>query len=289
VFDPEGDYGELENAISVGDPERAPKVEEAIGLLIKAGVNLVIDTEALAVAERPSFFAKLLPQVSSLRVRTGRPHWLVIDEAHHLMPASRSDLPQVLPEEIPATIFITVHPEAVSPEVLKRISIVVALGPRAADVLTAFSHTTGGRPPAGVHPPDEDEVVIWDRRSGDPPQRIKRIAPRQAHRRHTRKYAEGDVGEDLSFYFRGPDKSLNLRAQNLMLFAQIAKGVDDRTWDHHLRVGDYSRWFRDVIKNEELVRSAHQIEADRQLDAQQSRRLIIDVINRLYTAPARSK
>ena len=42
-----------------------------------------------------------------------------------------------------------------------------------------------------------------------------------------RKYAEGDLPPDRSFYFRGPEGKLNLRAQNLILFLQLADGVDD--------------------------------------------------------------
>jgi hypothetical protein len=61
-------------------------------------------------------------------------------------------------------------------------------------------------------------------------------------KRHIRKYAEGILGADNSFYFRGPYNALDLRAQ-LWSFFQIADGVDDRTWTHHLRQGDYSAWF----------------------------------------------
>jgi HAD superfamily hydrolase (TIGR01484 family) len=287
VFDPEGDYDGLENAFSIGDAKTAPKAEDVVKLLIKAGVNVAVNTQAMAVAERPAFFAKLLPQISSLRARTGRPHWLIVDEAHHLMPAAQSNLPQVLPEEFPAAILITVHPEAVSPDVLKTIQVIAVLGPTAPDVLTAFGQAIGIEAPIDVHPPAEDEILMWYRHTGEPPQRVKPIVPKQAHRRHTRKYAEGDVGEELSFYFRGPDNSLNLRAQNLLLFEQIARGVDDRTWEHHLRAGDYSRWFRDVIKNDQLAEEAHAVEADDTVDAKASRDRIADAINRLYTAPAR--
>ena len=41
--------------------------------------------------------------------------------------------------------------------------------------------------------------------SGEPPRKVKPERPKQVHKRHTRKYAEGDLGKDLSFYFRGPD------------------------------------------------------------------------------------
>ena len=59
--------------------------------------------------------------------------------------------------------------------------------------------------------------------------------PKERQKRHARKYAEGELGEDRSFYFRGPEATLNLRAQNLSTFLQMAAGVDDRTWLHHLR------------------------------------------------------
>jgi hypothetical protein len=117
---------------------------------------------------------------------------------------------------------------------------------------------------------------------------VKSALPRQQRKRHTRKYATGDVGADLSFYFRGPDGALNLKAQNLMMFLQMAEGVDDRTWTHHLRDGDYSGWFRKVIKDDDLAAEAAAVEADQSLDPGQSRKLISDAISRRYTAPASS-
>src|SRR6266446_10126510 len=60
-----------------------------------------------------------------------------------------------------------------------------------------------------------------------------RSGPHAQRLRHSRKYAEGELGEDKSFYFRGQEGSLNLRAQNLVLFLQIAEGVDDGTWLYH--------------------------------------------------------
>ena len=58
---------------------------------------------------------------------------------------------------------------------------------------------------------------------------------------------------DKSFYFTGPLNRLNLRAQNLAMFTQIAEGIDDETWLYHLRRGDYSQWMRDAIKDDEMA------------------------------------
>jgi hypothetical protein len=110
--------------------------------------------------------------------------------------------------------------------------------------------------------------------------------PRQARRRHTRKYAEGNLAEDKSFYFSGPNGALKLRAQNLTIFLQIGDGVDDETWLHHLRSGDFSEWFRNAIKDEELAREVEQCEKDEGLDAARSRACVREAVERRYTAPA---
>jgi HAD superfamily hydrolase (TIGR01484 family) len=284
VFDPEGDYTELENSVPLGDADTPPQVNEIDKLLLK-GVNVVVNTQALGIDERPGFFAKLLPAIASRRAKTGRPHWLLIDEAHHLLPSERSDAPVFLPKEVPATVFITVHPEAVSPEALKTVDTVIALGKEAAKVIAAFCEASGRDVPEVPNAPEGDEVLFW-RVGKDAAIPVKAARPKQSHKRHTRKYAEGDLGEDRSFYFRGPEKKLNLRAQNLMTFLQMAAGVDDPTWDFHLRAGDYSQWFREMIKDEDLAREAAAAERDRSLDPAQSKRRITEAVTRRYTAPA---
>ena len=287
VFDPEGDYAELENAVSVGDARSPPVADEAFDLLRKRAANLVINTQALRVPERPAFFAQLLPRIASLRARTGRPHWLLFDEAHQLVSAQRADLGQLLPERLPATIFITVHPDAMAPDALRKVEFVLALGDGAAQTIATFCRIIGIPPPAEVPQMAPDEILFWPRSSSPVPIAVKALRPKQSRDRHKRKYAEGELGKDLSFYFRGPDNRLNLRAQNLSLFAQIAEGVDERTWEHHRRAGDYSAWFRKVIKDQELAQEAAAVEADASLDADESRRRILEAVSRRYTAPTR--
>jgi hypothetical protein len=99
------------------------------------------------------------------------------------------------------------------------------------------------KPPSlGPLTAETGEVLYWPRERGDDPFWMRVIPSRLDRRRHSRKYAEGDVSPNRSFYFRGPDGRLNLRAQNLILFLQLAEGIDDATWMYHLRRGDYARW-----------------------------------------------
>src|SRR5205085_6351368 len=113
-----------------------------------------------------------------------------------------------------------------------------------------------------------------------------RIAPsRTERRRHSRKYAEGELPPERSFYFHGPEGKLNLRAQNLILFLQMAEGVDDDTWMHHLRRGDYSRWFREAIKDDTLAAEAERVEGMADVSPRQSRALIKETVEQHYTLP----
>ncbi|MGH8490311.1 MAG: phosphoglycolate phosphatase, partial [Gammaproteobacteria bacterium] len=98
-------------------------------------------------------------------------------------------------------------------------------------------------------------------------------------------YAEGDLGE-RSFYFQGAQGELNLRAQNLILFSQVAEGVDDATWLYHLRNGDYSRWFREVLKNQDLAAEVARIEQSEKLSPGESRAQIKGIIEQHYTLPS---
>jgi hypothetical protein len=69
------------------------------------------------------------------------------------------------------------------------------------------------------------------------------------------------------------------------MFIEMAAGIDDRTWEHHRRSSDYSRWFREAIKNEELAREAAEVEQDTRLDPKESRDRIAEAISRRYAVP----
>src|SRR5262249_41514925 len=211
-------------------------------------------------------------------------HWIVIDEAHHLLPASESPTQAILKALENNVILVTVHPDHVARPALEFVTAAAIVGAEPDRTLGAFTRGRG-EPEIALPPHEDDPKLTWWLRAGSSPVRFQPIGPVAERQRHHRKYAEGELGEDRSFYFRGPNAQLNLRAQNLDRFMQIGDGVDDPTWDFHLRRHDISRWFRDVIKNEELAAEAAQIEAV-DLDAAEGRKRIRHAIERRYTTPA---
>ena len=285
VIDPEGDYADLQGAIVLGDSKSKPRLPEIAELLGNPEQNVVVNLLGVDVAERPRFLSELMPAVSRLRIETARPHWLVIDEAHHLLPSTWNGASLILPQEF-ATMLITVQPDHVATEALQRIDYVLALGSEADHSVSSFCKAVGETAPAAFGQSiDRGQGLFWSRPSGKL-RLVSTIQPRQDRQRHSRKYAEGELGEDKSFYFRGPDGALNLRAQNLALFLQIAEGVDDGTWLHHLHAGDYSQWLRDKIKDGELAEDVARIELDEALTPLESRRRIKEAIESRYTSPA---
>src|SRR5215510_2017523 len=289
IVDPEGDYALFDNTIVLGDKEHAPTVAGVLDVLEQPDHNnVVVNLLGLGLDERPAFFSRLLPGLQDRRSRSGRPHWIVSDGAHHLLPAPSSLVSVTVPRSLSGMILITVHPEHVNPAVLGSIDLAVTIGRAAEETLRAFGETVGV-PPLAVPPAESEagQALLWQRRpEARDPLWLRTVAPRSEHRRHIRKYATGELGEDKSFYFRGPAGQLKLRAQNLVLFIQLAAGVDDETWTHHLRNRDYSRWFREAIKDEGLAAEAAAVEADASLPPEDSRRLIRAAIERRYTLPS---
>ena len=286
VVDPEGDYAEIGCAVVLGDAKQEPRTSEVMKLLAKPETSVVVNLLAIDPAERPGFLAKFLPDLAKLRAETGRPHWIVIDEVHHCLPARWDPAPVTLPKELPAAIAVTVHPEQVAPAFLDMVSTVVGVGEGAARTITQFCEAKG-EPVWRTGVPSQEQGKALVRGRDGMLEQVTLSIPKEKQKRHVRKYAEGELGEDKSFYFRGPKGALNLRAQNLVLFVQLAEGVDDATWLHHLEAGEYSRWFRDAVKDKELAAEAEAVEREPALTPKDSRRLIKDIIERKYTAPAK--
>jgi HAD superfamily hydrolase (TIGR01484 family) len=289
LFDPEGDFDEFERFVTLGGPQRVPGASEVLEVLNTLEHSVSINLLGVPLADRPSLFMSLLSRIQELRAKTGRPHWVIIDEAHHLLPATLDSASLAIPKELSSFALVTVHPDQVARAILSSTNGLIAIGSDPATVITQFSAGAGKdlRPSSLPEPPQEaGEVIVWWFCEMPQPVKVK-VAPAKAElRRHRRKYEAGELGEDKSFYFRGPEDKLNLRAQNMRMFAQLAEGVDEDTWAYHLRKSDYSRWLRDSVKDPSIAEEVSRIEQDTQLSPAESRKQILDAIRKHYTAPA---
>ena len=284
LIDPEGDYSHLENIVTLGSSERPPNITEIFQILRNPKSSLVVNLLGLPITDRPLFFASLFPKLQELRAKTGRPHWIIVDEAHHLLPRESGQAAGVIPQRLTGVIMITVHVDAILEAALKAMTGIIAVGAMPEETIRHFSNAVGVPPPVySAMPNRPGEVFVWLLDGSHGPLAVRVQPPTSEVRRHRRKYAEGKLGPDRSFFFKGPAGKLNLRAHNLNMFIQIAEGLDDDTWLHHLRCGDYSRWIREAIKDEALANEVHEIEKDGREGPNKTRTAVIEAINRRYT------
>jgi hydroxymethylpyrimidine pyrophosphatase-like HAD family hydrolase len=285
IIDPEGDYSTLQALINLGNQQRAPTVDEVLSILEDPTINLSVNLLGLRLEDRPFFLAQLIPGLQALRARTGRPHRIVLDEAHHMLPEAWGQVSLTFPRKLGETILVTVHPDHLAPAVLAPIDVVFAIGPSPEETLKRFAGAAAQRltwPQGLEYAPGS--LVAWFVGDGQPPFSMEVQAARAERIRHHRKYAEGDM-RHRSFYFRGPDSRHNLKAQNLQVFSQIAEGISESTWMFHLRRNDYSRWFRDSVRDSYLADQAERIERRMDLAPSETRLLILELIRARYTLP----
>lgn len=285
LIDPEGDFEVFEYALTTGNSQHPPTIDEAAQQFKLPDTNIIINLLGIPLSERPQFLGDLLPRLTALRQTLGRPHWIVIDEAHHMLPKNENHVAKASANDMMGTILITVHPDELAQEALASLDKALIVGSQPKEMLEKFATACGDSTTFDIKDALEPgEAFFWQR--GKDLKRIKIAPPHTERRRHLKKYAEGDVGQEKSFFFTGPNKTLNLRVQNLILFVQISEGIDDETWLYHLRKAEYSRWFAEAIKDEVLAKETAEIEENQNLTAAESKNAIHELIRKRYTASA---
>ncbi len=287
LVDPEGDYENLPGCRTVGDEKQAPSLKQVKQALEEPTAHVIANMVGVSAPDRPNCFASLIAEIQELRIRTGRPHWLVIDEAHHVLPSDWAPSSPELTGHFSNELLITVHPGHVSPSALGKINTAIVVGREPQAILHEFADAINAPcPEAPMRDLDRGEALVWFRDDNHLFPAVHAEPSRNQHHRHRRKYAEGELDPDRSFYFRGPDGAMNLRAHNLNTFVQMAEGIDQGTWLFHLKRGDYSNWIRHSLKDPELASQIENVEKDESLAEGDSRLRVKEMILAKYSAPA---
>jgi hypothetical protein len=212
------------------------------------------------------------------------PHWLVVDEAHHVFPAEGSPAAELLRPGAESMVLITLAATDLAARVRPLANVV------ASTEVTSFregvrtvqaTENPDVAASIGDRPLDRGEAALAWLEEAPRTLRFRVGRRRVQHRRHLRKYTEGELPPDRSFYFRGPTASLNLRAANLVRFVELAEGIDEATWAFHLERGEYSAWVRDMIKDPELAAELVTVERAG-LPAGESRTQILVAVRHRY-------
>jgi hydroxymethylpyrimidine pyrophosphatase-like HAD family hydrolase len=134
VVDPEGSFTGLEHALALGSATQAPALEEAWQLLNTYDTNVVVSLEGVPIGARADFFALLIKCILETRARTGRPHWVVINEFGQLFRMSTQGCgPAPWPSE--GVLRLSERLESADQSALRGIKTVLAFGHSAQSTL----------------------------------------------------------------------------------------------------------------------------------------------------------
>ncbi|MHB9089793.1 MAG: HAD family hydrolase [Chloroflexota bacterium] len=181
LVDPAGDYEGPAEAVSLGDSHHAPTVEEVMQVLKQVKTNAAPNLVGLSPNDRPAFFGRLFVRLQELQMRAARPHWVIVDEAHNVLPANWTTAPSRLPQRFQGVALISTSPKLIAPSALAAVNVVAVVGEATGKALAEFADATGMPMPRGA--PDrlaQGEALAWFRGSGEPPFRFT-VAPRRQH------------------------------------------------------------------------------------------------------------
>lgn len=281
LVDPEGDYTELSNCVVIGNAAHSPQLDEIITILKDSTQNVVVCLLGIKLNDRPSFIKSLVAELGKLISSKGHPHWLILDEVHHLFPIEVESSFFNIQKDMKNFLMITMSPEQVNRDLMSHADMLIVVGDNPQEAVSNFGAiqkiSTKG---ISLKTLPRGEAWIWDPKSGQKPFPVTVVKPQHLLQRHKKKYATGDMKEN-SFYFTGPEGKLSLKAQNLAFFSQIAEGIDDDTWMFHLKRHEYSDWIRNAIGDNELAEQIQKEEQD--TNPISTKRNILQLINEKYT------
>lgn len=277
IIDPEGDYLTLEDAVTVGGLTVPPTTEESVHHLLQAQLNVVVSALALDPPARVQLFGEMLPFIQDLRRVSGRPYWLIVDEAHYMLPHCAVWPPGFLGNM--GAIIVALDFDQVCPAVLEGVNVLVTLGSTARELVEQFAkHIQRRCPDFPERSPSPEYACLWDLHDGAEVVLLKQLSPMQKHHRHSGKYVAGDVGAWHAFRF----PALGQSASNLTEFLSLSTRLEDSALRDYMSAGDFSKWFREVIRDDVLANKTHQVETDATLAPKEALKQISHLVHSRY-------
>ena len=174
LFDPLGEYEPLAGAIVLGSPTGAPTVDEVINSLNDPVANAIVNMVRVPGPQRTAFMQELLIRIQQLRARFGRPHWIIVNQAHHALSQSWVPLSLGIPERLEGMMWITSHFSTIAPSILSGVNVSISLGASVSPLLTDLAALSqNGVPEIDGIKINPGEALIWLRGNANAPFKMK--------------------------------------------------------------------------------------------------------------------
>ncbi|HYB69885.1 MAG TPA: HAD hydrolase family protein [Candidatus Bathyarchaeia archaeon] len=271
VIDPEGDYRVLARLPGIERVEihDVGEVERALeSVRHDPAASIVLDLSALRHATKVAVIERALRCIRDIRQVVGRPHWVLVDEAHYSL-HREGVADEALGLEHRGFCIVTYRPSWLRERVMGAVDVLVAARTtareeldRLGEVVPPLAGASGAALETLAHLPRGEFLVRSRGAAGGGPALTFVAAPRQTvHVRHLAKYVDSRVAAGREFLFRRPDGHVVGGADSLHAFRRGVLEASSDVLAHHAAAGDFSRWVRDVFGDAELARQLHKIEA----------------------------
>lgn len=124
--DVNGSYALLPGIHVFGDSHDAPRLTDVLDALEQPASSVAVNLAALPMDTRPVFVDALLLQLQALHDRVGRPHAIVIDQAHCFFAGSAAPHPAPRLADV-TMVYSSSDPEHLPRQILENIDLFVAL------------------------------------------------------------------------------------------------------------------------------------------------------------------
>jgi hypothetical protein len=162
LVDPDGSYEQLAHATAIGHGQERLDLEAVVQLLSKPSQNAHVSLASLAAGARQSTFVKLMLELERLRHNTGRPHWILVDDAEHLLPAVASKESVPLPAKLDRVVLITETARRLSAGALAQVDTLAVVGNTPQETLNEFCEAAARTVPSvSALPLPLGEVLYW--------------------------------------------------------------------------------------------------------------------------------
>ena len=266
LLDREGDHVDLaarRGILALGGFEGVPAPPHLDALLGHRFGSIVLDLSLLDHVAQHDYLRTVAPFVISHRATTGLPHWIFLDEAH----TACGD--PVLHDEVgdggaTGYCYSTYRPDDLPESVRDHFDFVVvtAGGSYGARESLGFAARLAGldcetvEAQLGASHGDALLITVDGTR---PPVRFAVATRSTGHVRHWHKYVNGQLPQQLRFYFA----DTGAIAPNIREFQRQIATCPDGTLDSHVAHHDFSRWIGDVLQDHRLAASIRDIEERR--------------------------
>ncbi|MBN2145920.1 MAG: HAD hydrolase family protein [Anaerolineales bacterium] len=299
IIDPEGDYRALSTSphtlLFGGAQNPLPGVANVSNFFESSCLSLILDLSVYDLEERSAYLLELLRVFNGIRLRRGRPHWYLIDEAQSFLSEPDGELAGLLMETMQQGGFglVSYRPSQIPSPFRQRLEQLLLTHLAIQEDLDALrlvldriansSQVLSELPtlPIGQAFLCQTDVEQW---LPAPPAVVKfQVGPRSVpHIRHLHKYLRAPLPAPKRFYFHDENgRYLSRVAANLWEFCEICKELPLSSLEYHLRRGDFERWLADVLQDSELPRQVHKL-SHRGISGEELRQALVTITSERY-------